>query len=156
MADDSKRERIIKRVEELVQSVEMIKTVKRIMPSLEDLENYANTQLPLAAIVGQLPVPQAKVKGRGPGATRDYFRSMLRVNVYVYFMDNEAPDATLSFLLDELWRILYADQQLQSEQATGLAYGIELRPEMEPEVYYPYYAFLLSVDVTYFHQIEGI
>lgn len=143
------RESIIVAVKTLVDGVSSISKVVRNQPnSLEDLSNYAATELPLVAVVGGIPQPVAHPGGR---RGKDFFLSTLQIQLFCYFMDNENPDTTLSTLLSDLWIAVYASQRL-----SGQATGMELKPDFRKLTMPPYCAFALECHVQYKHTTGGI
>ena len=64
MAENSKRELIILELISNLEDISSINAVERIRPSFADLGNFADTQLPLVAVVGKLPKPVPKRSGR--------------------------------------------------------------------------------------------
>ena len=101
MAENSLRERIILADLTLIQSLSSISTVVRTIQSYSDLQSYAVTQFPVVAIVGRLPVPTYKPSLR-IREDIDQVLSVLRVDFYTYFMNNENSDTELSSLLDDM------------------------------------------------------
>lgn len=150
MAENSKREQIIQRVEEEVLEIGSIKKCYRKLLSQSDLKNFPVTAFPVCAIVGRLPVPSEKIKGRVPGGV-DIIVSKLTIDLIIYFQDRTEPDKTISRLLDDLWVKLYADQL-----KNGLVLSTILTPREKHEYWPPYGAFKLEVTVTYKHDLGGI
>lgn len=152
MALNSKREQILTKIEAELTGLDSIKTVDRVMPNgLSDLENYAATQLPLAAVMGKLPDPEYKISTR-TGHTIDKVTSKLGIDVYVYAEDNVAPDSTVSRLADDVWRQLLADETHGFRWVTGTI----IHPEVNVAVWAPYCAFNMLIDITYLHDKGGI
>jgi hypothetical protein len=150
MSANSKRERIIEANLCLVESLSSIKTAQRTIPNYSDLQNFAITQLPVAAVVGRLPVPVEKHSGRRSAEVLQV-RSKLVVDVFVYLQANENADTEISALMDDLWVALYADQS-----RGALVLSTEIVPEENTQYYAPFAAFKLSVVHYYIHDIGGI
>lgn len=151
MANNSKREQIILADVEILQSIEAIKTVKRTLQSYSDLrDNFALTQLPVAAIIGRLPVPTSHIDNRTGFV--DYAVSRLVVDVYVYFQENVDMDTVLSSLLDDMWAALY-----QNPSRNGLCmYTTIEMSEQNHQVWSPFVAFQVKVIHAYQHTTGGI
>jgi hypothetical protein len=135
-----------------LEELNSIKTVDRVMPGgLSDLEQYAATQLPLAAVVGKLPDPTYKMSARNVH-TIDMVTSVLGVNLFVYAEDNVTPDTTVSTLADDIWAKLLADE------THGFKWVLStlIHPDVNVAVWAPYCAFNMLVNVTYLHDKGGI
>ena len=150
MAANSKRERIILADVAIVETIDAITTTVRTLQSYSDLESFAITQFPVAAIVGRLPVPNNKHSRRYSAAV-DQCISDLRVDIFVYFMNNEDADTQLSSLLDDLFAALYTNQ---SRNDLCLSTVLELTENNE--VWHPFAAFKLTCVHTYQHDTGGI
>lgn len=150
MAANSIREQIIVQVKSELDEVASLKTVVRRLPSKEDLQNFAITQLPVVAIVAGLPKPDPHYVPRGP-ARKDVFISDLSLRLFCYFQDNVNPDTTLSSILDDLWAALYSDTT-----KGGLAISTDLKPEVYTDFWDPYYAFMIEAIIKYSHTTGGI
>jgi hypothetical protein len=150
MAENSKREQIILKVVGLLEKLTSIKTVVRTKQSYSDLQNFALPQLPVAAVVGNLPVPKEKLSARRIGNV-DTIISELTVRVLVYGQNNENPDGDISKLADDIWAKLYSNQTLD-----GMTLGMLLTVEEDPEYWAPYYAFQITCKLTYQHDTGGI
>lgn len=152
MAQNSRREQILVKVVEELAELPTIKTVERTLPNgLSELENYAATQLPLAALVGNLPRPEYKITTR-TGHTIDKVTSELGVNLFVYAEDNVTPDTTISLIADDVWAKLLADET----HGFKWILGTEIHPEVNTAVWAPYCAFNMLVNITYLHTKGGI
>lgn len=152
MADNSRREQILVQVVSDLGSIPAIEQVKRVQPNtLDDIRRYSTGQMPLAVVIGGMPKPTEHISGRGPGGV-DIIVSVLKVELYCYFMDNENPDSTLSSLLDDIWAALYADQTLGFK----FVQGVTIDPKVEVAAWPPYVAFSLTFNVTYNHTTGGI
>lgn len=150
MADNSKREQILLRLKNKIESLVSIKTVKRIQPSdISELQQYSAQQLPLLAMIGGVPIPVKHQRGRDNKL--DVFLSELPVEIYIYFMNRVDPDSQLSSLLDDLWRCLFEDQLLD-----GLVNQMFILPKVEVAAWDPYVAFSVDLKYTYKHTIGGI
>jgi hypothetical protein len=145
----SKREQIILSDIALIEQAESIKTVKRTMQSYSDLQSFAGTQLPIAAVVGRLPVPQNKFSTRDGQV--DQIISSLRVDVFIYFQENQNMDSVLSSILEELWIKLYQDPT-----RNDLCILTHLEVQENNEVWPPFVAFQLIINHQYKHTTEGI
>lgn len=153
MAANSKREQLLVKVAQKLGTISAIETVSRKgFSDFHELENYANTQLPVAVVLGGLPQPSEKFSGR----TRklDQSQSKLSVDIIVYALDNDTPDTTVSTLADDIWSTLYADMTLGLTSVTVL--DIRIIPETEVLVFAPYVAFKITLVITYLHGKESI
>lgn len=150
MAENSIREQLLEAVKDQLETLTAIKTIKRIQPTFNDLSAMAGPQLPLIAIVGQMPVPVQKISRRVSGGV-DRFRSKLAVDIFCYALDNDTPDTLISDLADDIWAVLYADQTW-----SGLAIGTEVIPETQIGRWDPYIAFKMLCEIEYIHGIGGI
>lgn len=152
MAHNSKREQLLAKIVSELEELNSIKTVDRVMPGgLSDLEQYAATQLPLAAVMGKLPDPTYKITTR-TGHTVDKVTSVLGVNLFVYAQDNVSPDTTVSMLADDVWAKLLADETHGFKWVTGT----QIVPDVNVAVWSPYCAFNMLVNITYLHDKGGI
>ena len=154
MAANSKREQILLRVKWELEQLKPanIKTVSRRLPAgIEELSRYAATQLPLAVVVGNLPVPVGKQGGqRSSGSDCVLLLSRLDVGVYGYFLDNVNPDSTLSSLADDFYRVLNADPGKNK-----LAISTEVIPG-EIGDWEPYVAFKFTCKIVFTHTLGGL
>ena len=151
MASNSKREQLLVKVKEVLEGLDSIAYVDRKpLQGISELQTYPNTQIPLAAVLGDMPVPDEKYSGR----TRklDVVRSTLNINIVVYIMDNETPDTTISTIADDIWVALYNDLTL------GFDWVISMRliPDVNTAVWTPYAAFSIVCQVEYLHDKTGI
>jgi hypothetical protein len=152
VAHNSRREQLLLKVAEELSELNSIKTVERVQPNIEDgLDNYAETQLPLAAVVGKLPDPTYKITTR-TGHTIDKVTSVLGINLFVYALDNVSPDTTVSVLADDIWAKLLADETHGFEWVLGTV----IYPDVNVAVWAPYCAFNMLVNITYLHDKGGI
>jgi len=156
MAVDSRRELILKAVKDVLESLPAIRTVERTRPSFADLGNYADTQLPLIAVVGGLPKPDPKWSGR-VHQTAGVIISDLSVELVCYAMDNVTPDSTISNLMDDIWTKVYSDPLLITDDyPDGLALRVEITPESQVGIWDPYVVFKLVCVYKYQHSMGGI
>ena len=152
MAENSLREQILSGLKTDLGDLTSIKTVIRRQPSsIEELNNYAATQLPLVAMVGGVPVPLEHRTTRQKGNQVDVFVSELRIQFFFYFTNMVEPDTELSNILDDFWVLMYGDQL-----RNGLALSTDLEPQVEVAVWDPYVAFSVVAKIKYIHQIGGI
>ena len=148
MAANSKRERILQDIITAVEGLAWVGDIVREQPAEPgDLADYAQSQFPLVAVVGQLPRPQ---QTRRAGKGREYV-SELEVGLFVYAMEARTPDTELSSLADDLWRVCLADPT-----RNGTATDTQVLPETEKATYSPYVAFSLVLSITYIHDATGI
>jgi len=152
VALNSKRERIlVALVAELV-DLPSIKTVDRMQPAgLSSLKGYAETQLPLVCVCGQLPRPTQK-RSTHTGHTIDKVTSVLGINLFVYALDNVNPDSTISNLTDDIWAKLLADET----HGFKWVLGTDIAPNINTAVWNPYCAVNMQVNVEYLHDKGGI
>lgn len=149
MSDNSIREQIIKADEELIKTITTIKTVERRLPSYSDLKDFAMTQLPVAAIVGRLPVVVNHVNSRVGQV--DQCISELKVDINVFMQENVNADTQISSLLDDFWRVLYTNPT-----RNGLGIFLELKAEENIETWPPFVAFQITCYHKYKHSTGGI
>ena len=151
MAKDSIREQILVYHEKyLIGKVKSISHVVRVMPSYSDLQQFAVTQFPLAAVVGRLPVPKEKMSARD-GSAVDVIISSLNIDNYIYVQEKENPDSKLSDILDDVWAKCYSDVVYN-----GLVLSSILKVNEQPEYWEPFIAFKLTSEVIYKHTTGGI
>lgn len=154
MAKNSIREQILVYHEKyLIGKVKSIKTVIRTMPSYDDLQQFAVTQFPVAAMVGRLPVPEdRRLSSRGlTSLERDVITSTMKIDNTIYLMEAENPDTEISNIMDDVWAKVYSDLTYG-----GLTIGLEIIPEEETGVLDPFVAFRLVTEVKYQHSRGGI
>jgi len=148
-----KREQIILADYALVESVSFIKSVKRVMMLYEDLQKFAVTQLPVAAVVGRLPVAQKYHKSGRQREVIGQIQSELVVDIFVYFQNtvvNEM-DSEISTYADALFAALFTNPSRDE-------LCLETLVEIEPEYSYwdPFVAFKVKVTHIYLHDTGGI
>jgi len=152
MAANSRREQILLKLIDELDALRTIKFVDRKQPQgISDLQQYAETQLPLAVVMGRLPAPEYKISRRD-GHTVDMVTSVLGVDVICYAHDNVNPDSTISNLADDIWAALLADETHGFQWVTGTV----IIPETNIGVWDPYCAFSMLVNITYLHGKGGI
>lgn len=152
MAANSRREQILLKLIDELSGLRSIKFVERKQPQgLSDLQQYAETQLPMAVVMGRLPLPAYKVSTR-TGHTIDHVTSVLGVDVLVYAHDNVTPDATVSDLADDVWSTVLSDET----HGFKWVLGTQIVPETNVGVWEPYCAFSMLVNITYLHSKGGI
>ena len=150
MTTSSIREQIIDYHVKELKKLNSISTVTRVLPTFEEVLNFAVTQFPLAAIVTGLPVPNEKLSQRDRSVV-DVIISDLEIDTYVYVSDNETPDEKLSNIADDVWAKLYSLTTYNS-----LAFGTILNFTGRPEYVRPILAFKITSTVTYKHSTGGI
>lgn len=150
MATDSIREQIVKYHVTQLKLLNSIATVTRVMPTFEEVLNFAVTQLPVAAVVAGLPVPNEKMSARDRSNV-DVIISDLEIKTFVYVSDNENPDEKMSNIADDVWTKLYSFPTYNA-----LAFGTLLKFTGEPEYIKPILAFKITSTVTYKHSTGGI
>ncbi len=152
----SKRELILQNLQAVISEIEDIKTVLRIPLQFEDLESYPATQLPLVGIVGRLPKPVQKLSGRRQGQISQV-RSALPVSVHFFAIAREEPDTQISYFCDLLWRAILADTTRgKDENGKPLSLNTEITPELDAGIFPPHVAFILTLNIEYIHNINGI
>lgn len=157
MAANSTRERIIlKVIEELSSLVTSgaIRTISRRLPEgIEDLDQYATTQLPLVVVMGKLPRLIEVHGGNRSNRSADcrLAKWSLPVQIFGYFMDNSDPDSTLSSFADDLFRVLNSDPSKGS-----LALDTKVSPDTEVGIWDPYVAFKFLAEIQYVRTLGGI
>lgn len=151
MAANSKRElaiaRIVSKLEELTS---LFFVDRKPITGISDLQAYAQTQLPMAAVMGRMPVPVTKKSDQRRAL--DKVISVLGIDVVVYALDNVTPDTTISSLADDIWVKLYDD----ITQGYKWIIDTEITPEANIAVWDPYVAFSMLVNITYIHDKGGI
>lgn len=150
MAENSIREKIILADIAIIQSIPAVKTTVRTIQSYSDLQEFALTQFPVAAIVGRLPVPKNKFSSRIKSEI-DQCISRLRVDFYIYFMNNENSDSQLSSLVDDLWVYLH-----RNPTRNNICLLTELELTEDTAIFAPYGAFKITCIHDYKHDTEGI
>jgi len=151
MASNSKREQILAKVKTPLEAVSAIETVERKpLQGISDLEAWPQTQLPLAVVLGGMPVPSEKLSDRD--IKLDKVRSTLTATIVVYALDNENPDTKISNLADDVWAALYADMTL----GFSWVLSIRLTPDADVAFWEPYAAFSIKAEITYIHTKGGI
>jgi hypothetical protein len=151
MTTNSKREQILEAVKDALETVPSLSYVQRRRPSFADLGTIPQTQLPFCAVVGKLPDPVSHNPGRQPGIS-DMFKSRLEIEMYIYAMDNQTPDSTVSNIADDIWAKLWSDPTFG-----GLVKGgFSVRPEIEVGYFDPYVVFKMICTGVYYHGIGGI
>lgn len=151
MAINSIREQILVYHEKyLVGKIGSIKTVVRVMPSYNELQQFAITQFPLIAMVGRVPVPEEKISTRD-GSTVDIIVSSLKIDNFVYVQQKENPDSVMSEIMDDVWVKCYSNVTYG-----GLVLSTTLVPEEELAYWEPFVAFKITTQVRYTHTTGGI
>lgn len=151
MAKNSKREQILVYHQNyLIGRVNSINSVVRVMPAYSDLQQFAITQFPLAAVVGGLPIPVEKISSRD-GSAVDVIISSLKIDNYIYLQEKENPDTALSSIADDVWAKCYADVTYG-----GLVLSSTLQVTEEPQYWDPFIAFKLTSVLKYKHTTGGI
>ena len=151
MAANSTREQIILATVELCRTIPGIKTnsLVRTLQAHSDLQEFANTQFPVCAIVGRLPVPDGKPSGRGPRI--DQVRYSLTIDCLIYLQVNQNMDSLISSVADDLVRILWTDQTRGGLVIETL---VELKDKLS--IWRPFAAFQATVTHKYIKGIGGI
>ena len=149
MSTNSKREQIISANEVLVKSLDVITTVQRVMPEYSELQNFAQPQFPVCAIVGKMPVPTEKHSTRGIGV--DQIISELKVDIFTYLQVNKNVDTEISNLADDIFAKLYTDQS-----RNGLVIETIIEIHEKVNVWKPFAAFQITVVHKYVHDIGGL
>lgn len=150
MAENSIREQLILSDIAIAESISAISVVVRTIQTYSDLQSFAITQFPVAAIVGRLPIPANKFSGRIKSSI-DQVISNLRVDLYVYFMNNENSDSMLSNLLDDMWVALHTNPT-----RNNLCLTTRLEMTEDIQIYAPYGAFRITCVHEYKHDTGGI
>jgi hypothetical protein len=152
MAANSKREQLLLKLIDEIGGLNAIKFVERKdLSGITELQGIAETQLPLAIVMGRLPQPDFKISTRD-GHTVDKVTSILGVDVIVYAHDNVNPDSTISTLADDIWATVLADETHGFKWVAGTV----IVPELNVGVWHPYCAFSMLVNITYLHGKGGI
>jgi len=149
MAANSLRERIILADKAILDALAMIKTVERRLPTYKDLQTFALTQLPVAAVVGRIPKPNNHISTRNGQV--DQIISELRVDIFVYLQENVDADSEISNMLDDLWPALYSDST-----RGGLCMFTALEAKENTETWPPFVAFNITCLHQYKHSTGGI
>ena len=149
MGENSIRERLILSDVGILEALEVITTVERKLPTYKDLKNFALTQMPVAAVVGGIPIPTNHICTRTGQV--DKIISKLRVDIYVYQQEYSNTDSRISFMLDDLWPALY-----NNPTRDNLCLITTLEAEEHVETWTPFVAFKISCFHDYNHSTEGI
>lgn len=154
MAELSKREQVVEYVVGELEELREAGTlghVTRTMPELATLRAIAATQFPAVAVSAGLPVQVAHKEHRQGGMLTDVYTAELAVAMFVFDSINEGVDTRVSFLADELWAKLLADQL-----KGGLC--IACTVAFDPAVVYlrPFISFNLTATCVYQHDTGGI
>jgi hypothetical protein len=149
------REQVILKVKAAVETVATLEQVVRRIPSYErlaELQQFASTQFPLAAIEAGLPVPQEKESSRIPAAL-DLIISELPIKINCYLIDNddETMDTSISTLLSSMWAALLEDPTFDD-----YVLSTRVAPNADVEFWHPFVAFQLVVKVKYTHSTGEI
>ena len=153
MADNSRREQIIRQVISRLNTIEDLNHVVRAKQSHAQLKEFALTQFPVAAVQAGLPRPVEKKSNRRIAGV-DKIISTLPVEVFVYSMTNvidDNADMLISSLADDVWSKLYEDPTLG-----GLAIETLLTIAYDPEFWEPFLAFNMTMNIKYIHTTQGI
>jgi hypothetical protein len=128
-------------------------TVERKLPTYEELQSFAATQLPVIAVVAELPRPQRFVwrpnfRGKYPGFLQA--ETELVVYLHVYDLENVSPNTKANTLTGKVWTALMADTTRE-----GLAERTEVIPR---DIGYikPYVMLIIEVHVFYRHGAGSI
>lgn len=153
MATLTKREQIILVDKALVETVSFIKTVKRSMMKYEDLQKFASTQIPVAAVVGRLPEPEEYHYSGRKREIIGQIQSKLVVDIFVYFQNTtvDTMDTEVSEYANDLFVALFGNPSRDS-------LCLETTVEIVPDYLYwdPYVAFRMKVNHSYIHTTGGI
>ncbi len=149
MADNSIREQLLVKNKELIDSLGVFNAVKRCRLTHADLCNFAQTQFPVAAIIGGLPMPKPHEAMRG--VPKDVFIMDLEIQIYVYLHILDDFDSLISSVADDLWRILHVDQS-----RGDLAFETLIKPAKPIHLYSPYAGFQFLINHKYQTTTGGI
>ena len=151
MAANSKREQILTAIKTTLEGISsIVKVERKPLRDMAELEEYPHTQLPLAVVLGGLPVPVDKVSDRD--IALDRVRSAVTATIFVYAIENDNPDTKISTLADDVWAAMYNDMTLAKDWVIGM----HIIPEMETAYWYPYVAFSMQVEIIYLHGKGGL
>lgn len=150
MSENSIRELLVLKVIEELETITWVKMVKRVRPTMVELENYPTTMLPLIVVEAGLPVPVEKKSSRRPGGI-DIIMSNLTIKIFCYMLENTNPDSLVSNYLDDIWKKMYVDVL-----KGNLSIETNVKPHPETLVFSPYTAFSVDVEITYVHDTNGI
>lgn len=143
---DNKRELITQNIVASIATGTSLAKVARKKVLLADWDTIPETQLPYASVMSGLPNPQEiRFTTRQQGKIKD-IRSELLTTITVFGRDNVTPDETMSALLQELWIAIFRDYRRGNH-----ALQTTIRPEIETDVFDPYYAFEIVVATEYLH-----
>lgn len=143
---DNKRELITKNIVSTLENGTSLAKVTRKKILLSDWDTIPETQLPYASVMSGLPNGAGvRFSTRQQGKIKD-IRSELLTTVTVFGRDNVTPDETISSLLQEIWAALFVDYRRGNH-----ALQTTIRPEVETDVFDPYYAFEIVVATEYLH-----
>lgn len=149
MVERSIREKLILADVALLKDVCKFDTVIRTLQSYADLQEFAQTQFPAAALVGGLPIPKNHIGTRNGHV--DYIVSDLKVDIHVYMLASENQDSEISKMLNYMWPVLYSDPTRGE-----LCITTQLTATGDIEFWAPYVAFRLTCIHQYQHTPGGI
>lgn len=151
MATNSKREQIIELTYNMVKTVSSIKSPLRTMPNYAELQEFAQTQFPVCAVVGRMPIPLEKRSTRKINV--DQIISELKVDVFTYLQvrSGNQVDTEISNLADDLWAALYNNQN-----RGGLVIDTTIKINEKINVWNPFAAFQITAIHKYVHDTGGI
>ena len=152
MAENSIREAILASLEDAMRKVALAKTITRTWPSFAAMENFSETEFPVIAVVGGLPDPAEYKRSARRKAGVEWFRSVLKVSIFLYDRSTTAKcDTRLSDLADEVWKKFWLEPTFGGYVEECSASFPEL-----PETIDPYIASRMSVSLKYLHTTGGI
>ena len=153
MATDSIKELITQNLVDTVGAVASVKVVRRTKADLDEIEEFAVTQLPAVAIEEEGFSSEYHWR---PGVPRDGKQKADRKETEVqfvltlYVLDNQTPEETLNDIMDDIIRAVDEDPS-----RGGLAYRTECR-EGERGAVPPIRAQNIKAAVSYRHKTDSM
>ena len=153
MASNSIREQILVELEDILNNIDTVGSVKRkVISTVHELKGIPSTLFPVICMTAGLPVP----KGGGYVTLRETgesskVRSILSVNLRTYGLDKLEPDTAISSLAEDVYDGLYADPTVG-----GLAESVTVKLQRETLLLEPFYRFDMIIDIEYIHDTDGI
>lgn len=147
------REQLILADKAILDGLSWINKVDRTLMDYNELKNYAVTQFPVAAVVGNLPkLNQYKFSERDHSIV-DAIQSELVVDVYFYFQRRawSSVDEKVSEYANALFVALFANPS-----RGGLCLRTVVAPKPEYSYWDPFIAFKIEVKHYYNHTTGGI
>jgi len=148
--DDCVREQFLRAVERKMREIGAFGHVVRRKCGYNELTNFAQSQFPVLAITGSLPVPKGKRSGREPGVD-DVYVSSVSAHCWIYLRGGDDADEFVSEFAQRTWAKLHETPRWGRTDVIGSEYEFG-----DPEFRHPYAAFRVTVTIEYVHGTGGI